>query len=411
MRFDELSLSPEVLAAVQDMGFEEPTPIQAQAIPEILQGKDVLGASATGSGKTAAFTLPMLTRLGEHGKLRVLILEPTRELAAQVAENIKTFTRHSNLRHVLIHGGVGYGSQNEGLEQGVDILIATPGRLLDHMSRGTAKLDDLDFLVLDEVDRMLDMGFLPDVRRIVSRCPSERQTLFFSATMPEEISRLASFALRDPVEIVIGQRSSTADTIRHAFYPVALEQRSELIREMVRRTAFESVIVFTHTKAEADRLTADLKKAYGQEFSIATFHADVRQKDRTKVLEGFRDGSFNVIVATDLAARGLDISGVTHVINLRVPENPEDYVHRIGRTGRANKEGDAFTILTADEFPQAAAVERLIGQKIERRKLENFDYIYTTLLDDDVPDPSDSKRGRETGPRFKKRRRGGARRR
>ncbi|RYD27216.1 MAG: DEAD/DEAH box helicase, partial [Verrucomicrobiaceae bacterium] len=354
--------------------------IQAQAIPVILEGRDVIGSSQTGSGKTAAFALPVLSMLGAPGKLRVLILEPVRELAAQVEEQFLKYGGEAGIRSLLIHGGVGYGKQREGLERGVDVLIATPGRLLDLMQQRAIDLRDLEVLILDEVDRMLDMGFLPDVRRIVQKCPVKRQTLLFSATIPSEIASLASFALKDPFKIEVGRPRGAATTVSHYFYPVNRLQREDLFLALLKETEFKSVMVFTRTKSDADLLAARVKSQ--GEFKVALMHGDIAQKDRAKALGGFRTGEFDVIIATDVAARGLDVTGVSHVINYSVPENPEDYVHRIGRTGRAEKEGDAFTILSADELPAAEAVERFIGQKVERRRLPNFDYEYTTLLDD-----------------------------
>ena len=381
--FLELEISEPILKAVVAMGYEHPTPIQAEAIPEVMVGRDLVGASQTGTGKTAAFALPILTKLGGHGALRCLILEPTRELAAQVEEALIGFSRFMDIRITLLHGGVGYGTQTESLRRGVDIVVATPGRLLDHLERGTLRLDEIDFLVLDEVDRMLDMGFLPDVRRIIEQCKPERQTLFFSATMPPQIEALASFAVRNPLRIEIGQRFSPAETVSHAFYPVASDQRDDLLLALLKATDYHSVMIFTRTKAEADQVYALLHRDPAHKVTV--LHSDIKQADRTRALLGFRQGEFDVIVATDVAARGLDITDVTHVINYRVPENPGDYVHRIGRTGRASKEGDAFTLLSGDEIDYAKAVERLIGQTIERKKLEGFAYLYTALLDDDLP--------------------------
>jgi len=378
--FEDLGLSGPVLRAVTRAGYEEPTPIQAQAIPEALKGKDIIGASQTGTGKTAAFALPMISSMTPGTSPQCLVLEPTRELAAQVEDQMHVFSYYKPLNVMLLHGGVGYGHQIEGFENKPDIIIATPGRLLDHMEKGNLDLSNIKYLVLDEVDRMLDMGFLPDVKRIIDRCPPGRQTLFFSATMPGAIETLANWALKDPVEVEIGERRSPAETVSHAFYPVGMDQRDDLIVALVEKTDFESMMIFTRTKKEADALLARLKDVEGTK--PTALHSDIKQSDRTKALNGFRDGTFNIIVATDIAARGLDVSGVTHVINYRVPENPEDYVHRIGRTGRAQKEGDAFTILTADELENAAAVEYFIDQKIERKKLESFDYNYTALLDD-----------------------------
>jgi superfamily II DNA/RNA helicase len=379
--FEALGLSPAVLAGVRDSGYTQPTQIQAQAAPIILGGRDVIGASQTGTGKTAAFGLPTLSKLGAPGKLRCLVLEPTRELAAQVVDSFEKYGKHTGLRSLLVHGGVGYDRQRKGLQRGVDIVVATPGRLLDFMSDGTANLDDIEVLILDEVDRMLDMGFLPSVRKIVERIPKGRQTLFFSATMPPQIQSLADFALNEPVSIEIGIRFSPAETVSHYMYPVAGTQREELLLAILKQTHFESAMIFTRTKVQADQLYAHIKQ--GGEYKIAVMHSDINQRDRERALKGFRDGEFEVIVATDLAARGLDISGVTHVINYMVPENPEDYVHRIGRTGRAQKEGDAFTLFSAEELPNVQSIERLINQKIERRKLDGFSYTYTTVLDDE----------------------------
>ena len=382
------------------MGYESPTPIQAQSIPVILEGRDVAGASQTGTGKTAAFALPILSRLsGKEGRLRCLVLEPTRELAAQVAEAFEELGKFSKLRPLLVHGGVGYGKQREGLKAGYEIVLATPGRLLDHVGQKAINLKECDILVLDEVDRMLDMGFLPDVRKIVRMCPGNRQTLLFSATMPAQIDSLARWALKDPVEVEIGRRRSAAETVTHAFYPVSMDQREAMLMELLKRTDFKSVMIFTRTKADADKLTRIIRTSC--DYDVTVLHSDIRQRDREKALKGFRDGTFDVIIATDIAARGLDVSGVTHVINYQVPENAEDYVHRIGRTGRADSEGDAFTILTAPELEFAESIERFVGHKIERRKLENFDYIYTSLLEEDKPKPI--KRVRRGAPRRRRR--------
>jgi len=382
--FDELGLSEAVMEGVREKGYTHPTDIQAQAIPLVLDGKDVIGASQTGTGKTAAFALPTISKLGSHKATRCLILEPTRELAAQVYDAFIDYGKGTDLTYCLIHGGVGYGPQIEALQADADVIVATPGRLLDLMAKGSIKMEEVDTLILDEVDRMLDMGFLPDVRKIINKIPNkERQTLFFSATMPAQIKGLADWVLKDPVEIEIGQRIKAADTVYHAFYPVALDQRYQLFEALVEATDFDSLMVFTRTKMMADRIASAMKKK--EKYSVTAMHSDIRQSERSKALKGFKEGSFDIIVATDIAARGLDISGVTHVINYNVPENSEDYVHRIGRTGRAQREGDAFTILTADEVPYAESIERLIGQKIEKRKLTDFPYNYTAILDADKP--------------------------
>lgn len=377
--FESLGLTDRVLTAVQALGFQKPTQIQSEAIPAVLAGRDVIGASQTGTGKTAAFAIPVLSRLEPCGKTQCLVLEPTRELAAQVFEHFRLLGKFTRNRLVLLYGGVKYEEQNEGLDRGADIIIATPGRLLDHMQRGNVELSPLRFLILDETDRMLDMGFLPDVRRIVEQCPSTRQTLLFSATMPPEIRGLANWALREPLEIEIGRRQSPAETVQHAFYPVSIDQRDDLLLELLKRTDFSSAMVFTRTKKEADDLLTLV--THHTDHSVTVMHSDIPQKQRERALRGFREGEFAVIIATDVAARGLDISGVSHVINYRVPENAEDYVHRIGRTGRAEAEGDALTLLSADEVDFAQSIERFIGRKIERRVLDNFDYVYTALLD------------------------------
>ena len=380
--FESLGLSNAVLAAIRDFGYTQPTEIQVKAAPIVLAGKDLVGASQTGTGKTAAFGMPAITRLGVPGALRCLILEPTRELAAQVVENFEKLGKHTGLRTLLVHGGVGYDKQRKGLQQGVDIVVATPGRLLDFMQDGTVSLDTVEILILDEVDRMLDMGFLPDVRRIVERTPKSRQTLFFSATMPAQIKGLAEWALKEPESVEVGIRFSPSETVSHYLYPVASTQREELLLELLRRTDFHSVMIFTRTKMDADRLFSAIQSD-AEGHKAAVMHGDISQKDRERALQDFREGKVEVIVATDVAARGLDISGVTHVINFMVPEHSEDYVHRIGRTGRAQKEGDAFTLFSADELPYVQSIERLINQKIERRKLDNFNYTYTTALDDE----------------------------
>jgi ATP-dependent RNA helicase RhlE len=381
MSFQNLGLSDEVVHGVQSMGFLDPTEIQLQAFPLILGSKDVIGASQTGTGKTAAFMLPLLTRLKEHSGRgpRILILEPTRELAVQVDAASRTYSRFGNLRTTVVYGGVGYGEQEAKLKRGTDVLVATPGRLLDFMEKGTIKLDTIEHLVLDEADRMLDMGFMPDVRRIVEKCPKERQTLLFSATMPPEIAKLTEWALRDPAKVEIGGRRSPAETVTHALYPVAVSQKFDLLLEILERTHYHSVLIFCRTKVNADRIAARLESAG---HTVAVMHSDRSQGERTEALEGFRNGKYEVMVATDIASRGIDISTITHVINYDVPQHPDDYVHRIGRTGRARTEGDAFTLMTAEEAPDVTAIERFIGQEIERKKLENFKYVYSLALDD-----------------------------
>jgi superfamily II DNA/RNA helicase len=379
--FTKLGLNDAVAFSVAEKGYTDPTPIQAQAIPVVLAGKDVIGSAQTGTGKTAAFALPILHRLGAHGRMRCLVLEPTRELALQVEEAFQTYSKYTDLTTTIVYGGVGYGKQREDLRRGVDILAATPGRLLDLLEDGTTRLDDIEILVLDEVDRMLDMGFLPDVRRIVNKCPAARQTLFFTATLPPEIASLAGWALRDPVEIKIGQRRSPAETVAHAFYPVVATQKFDLLIELLRRTDFKSVIIFTRTRMGADRIASRLER---EKHTVGVLHSDRNQRERVEALQGFKNGTFEVLVATDIAARGLDIAGVSHVVNYDVPENPEDYVHRIGRTGRAQQTGDAFTLVTEEDVRDARSIERFIGANIERKKLDDFPYIYSALFDEAV---------------------------
>lgn len=369
---------------VKAMGYVDPTPIQLRAIPLILEGRDVIGSAQTGTGKTAAFALPILSKLDKSSSAgtRLLVLEPTRELAAQVETAIRDFARFTNLSVAVIFGGVGYGKQNEALERGVDILVATPGRLLDHIERGNCRLDKVQHLVLDEADRMLDMGFLPDVRRIVERCPRQRQTSLFSATIPVQIETLIQWAMKNPETVEIGMRRSPAETVKHVIYPVADAQKADLLLALLDRVHYESVIVFCRTKHGADRIANMLKKS---NHSVAVLHSNRTQGEREQALRGFREGKYEVLVATDIAARGLDIADVSHVINYDVPQHPEDYIHRIGRTGRAEAKGDAFTLMVAEDTNHVLSIERFITQTIARVKLENFDYRYTALFEQDKP--------------------------
>src|SRR5262245_19484635 len=397
MSFNKFGLSPEVVRGTQAMGFVEPTPIQLRAFPIVLAGKDLIGTAQTGTGKTAAFALPILTLLPKGRSATgaipsrrgpktstpaagpaCLVLEPTRELAAQVETAFRDYGRFTDLRVALVHGGVGYGKQREELKRGVDVLVATPGRLLDLLEQRATSLKSVKILVLDEVDRMLDMGFLPDVRRIVEKISTDRQPLLFSATLPPEIERLAAWVLRDPALVEIGARRSPAETVTHAVYPVATEQKFDLLMALLERTNFDSVLIFCRTKQNADRVAHFLKHA---KHAVAVLHSNRTQRERIEALEGFKSGKYEVMVATDIASRGLDIAGVSHVINYDVPEHPEDYVHRIGRTGRAQNVGDAFTLMTGQELPALQAIEHFIGQKIPRLKLENFPYLYTALFE------------------------------
>ena len=384
MPFSKLGLAPTVLDGVRAAGYTEPTPIQLRAIPLVIAGRDVIGSAQTGTGKTAAFALPILSKLGQHhaGGPRALILEPTRELAAQVETAFRDYARFTNLKITVVFGGVGYGRQNDALRAGTDIIVATPGRLLDHLEQGTVRLDKVQFLVLDEADRMLDMGFLPDVRRIVERCPRHRHTALFSATIPPQIETLIQWAMKNPETIEIGARRTPAETVKHVIYPVADSQKSDLLLELLKRVNYNSVLVFCRTKYGADRIAGLLKR---NNHAVAVLHSNRTQREREQALKGFRDGRFEALVATDIAARGLDIADVSHVVNYDVPQHPEDYIHRIGRTGRAEASGDAFTIMTAEDASHVFAIERFISQKIPRVKLENFDYRYTALFEEGKP--------------------------
>ena len=381
--FNTFGLSPAILEGIKAMGYIEPTPIQLRAIPLILSGRDVIGSAQTGTGKTAAFALPILSKLGEHSQAtRVLILEPTRELAAQVETAIHDFARFTKIRTAVIYGGVGYGKQMDALQAGADIIVATPGRLLDHIGRGTCRLDQVKYLVLDEADRMLDMGFLPDVRRIVQKLPRERHSSLFSATIPPEIDSLIQWAMKDPETIEIGARRSPAETVKHAIYPVAEDQKTSLLLELLKRVNYDSVIVFCCTKHRADQIAALLKK---NQHAVAVLHSNRTQREREEALKGFRGGRYEVLVATDIASRGLDIADVSHVINYDVPQHPEDYIHRIGRTGRAAATGDALTLMVAADAGHVHAIERFLGEKVARVKLENFDYKYSAIFEEGKP--------------------------
>jgi ATP-dependent RNA helicase RhlE len=384
MSFQEMGLMDAVVHGVQSLGFIEPTPIQERCIPLILQGRDVIGSAQTGTGKTAAFALPILSRLKDRRGPRCLVLEPTRELAVQVETAFQYYARFTEIEIGVVYGGVGYDRQKKLIQFGVDVVVATPGRLLDLLQQGLLRLDQIEILVLDEVDRMLDMGFLPDVKKIVQLCPTKRQTLLFSATIPPEIESLSSWVLRGPEIVEIGVRRAVAETVTHAFYPVAAAQKFDLLVALLEQTHYESVIVFTRTKQAADEISDRLKAL---KHSVTVLHSDRKQSERTAALTGFKSGKYEVLVATDIAARGLDIAGVTHVINYDIPLHPEDYVHRIGRTGRAEQAGDAFTLVTAEELKAMTDIEKFINQKVPRLKLEGFPYIYTALFDEGKKPP------------------------
>ena len=370
--FAGLGLAGELLRAVQDAGYTEPTPIQQQAIPLALKGRDLIGLAQTGTGKTAAFTLPIVQRLmGGPRRTRALILTPTRELAAQVEESFRKYSSHAPIDVAAVFGGVPIEPQTTQLTAGVDVVVATPGRLLDHLERQNVMLDDLEVLVLDEADRMLDMGFAPQINRVVAQIPRWRQTLLFSATMPPEVEALARKYLRKPIVVQVGRRSQAATTVTHAVYPVPRERKSALLAQLLTTGELDSVLVFTRTKHGADRVVRHLER---EGIAATAMHADKSQVQRMRALEDFKSGAVRVLVATDIAQRGLDISGISHVINYDVPQQAEDYVHRIGRTGRAAATGDAYTFMAPDEIAMVRTIERVIGQPIPRISVPGYDF-------------------------------------
>jgi len=374
MSFSALGLPEPIIRSVRAVGYAEPTPIQARAIPMILPGHDLIAASQTGSGKTAAFLLPILSRLIEGPRaLRALVLVPTRELCAQVEANGKAYARHSGVRVAAVYGGVPIPPQERLLRrEGVELLIATPGRLLDLHGRQSLSLEDVEVLVLDEADRMVDMGFAPDLRRILALLPSDRQTLMFSATMPAEVNRVAREAMRNPKRLDLGLSTQPVESVAQAFYPVPRHLKVELLDAILDRASRGSVIVFARTKRGADRLARQLER---RGHDIVVLHGDRSQSQRERALRDFRRGRSEILVATDIASRGIDVTHVTHVINFDVPLAPEDYIHRVGRTGRMNAAGDAFTLVSPEERKEAEAIERMMGHKVERLKLDDFDYL------------------------------------
>ncbi|MCE9648702.1 MAG: DEAD/DEAH box helicase [Parvibaculum sp.] len=368
MKFDELGLGAEVLKAVAETGYTEPTPIQAQAIPFVLKKRDVLGIAQTGTGKTASFTLPMIDLLSRgRAKARMprsLILEPTRELAAQVAENFETYGKYNKLSMALLIGGVSFGDQEKKLDRGVDVLIATPGRLLDHCGRGKVLLTGVQILVIDEADRMLDMGFIPDIEEICKKIPFTRQTLFFSATMPPEIQRLTDTFLQNPERVEVSRPASASSTITQAVVKTTREGKRDTLLQLIQGEDVKNAIIFCNRKRDIGAVHKSLEK-HG--LPVGSLHGDLDQSTRTKTLDGFRNGTIRLLVASDVAARGLDIPDVSHVFNFDVPTHAEDYVHRIGRTGRAGRSGAAFTLLTREDGKYLAGIEKLIGNAIPVR--------------------------------------------
>ena len=372
MSFEKFEFDRRISAGVDAVGYTVPTPIQEKAIPVVLSGRDVLGIAQTGTGKTAAFVLPILQRLlhGRSKRVRALVLAPTRELAEQIHQEAISLGRKTGIGSVSIYGGVSKRPQLAALHRGVEIVVACPGRLLDHMGAGAIDLSHVEVLVLDEADRMCDMGFLPDIRRIIRSLPEKRQTLFFSATMPREIRALADQILNDPVTVQIGT-SAPVETVSHAIYPVPPSLKKGLLAAMLKRTSTGRVLIFTRTKYRARSLAPYLKK---QGHRVAALQGDMTQNQRQNAINGFKNGRYDVLVATDIAARGIDVAGISHVINYDMPDTVDAYTHRIGRTGRAENTGEAFTLATYGDALMIRGIEKVLGERIERRKLDGFDY-------------------------------------
>ncbi|MDA0329925.1 MAG: DEAD/DEAH box helicase [Gemmatimonadetes bacterium] len=384
MAFSGLLLHPTLLKGVEDVGFVRPTPIQEQAIPPALAGNDLLACAATGSGKTAAFLLPILHQLVDRprGTTRALVIAPTRELALQIVEDLKGLARHTGIKGAAVYGGVGMNPQEKAFRSGVDVLVATPGRLLDHFQYPYAKLAGLEFLVLDEADRMLDMGFLPDIRRVLRHVPTPKQTFFFSATMPPPIEVLTREILRKPIKIALQRRAAPAQGVTQTVYPVPASLRGELLVELLKRGDMDDALVFTRTKHRADRLTKLLNR-HG--ISAERIHGNRSQAQRTRALAGFKAGEFRVLVATDIAARGIDVEALGHVVNFDLPTVPEDYIHRVGRTARADATGDAFTLVAPEDEADMKRIERAVGMSIPRVRLEGFAYEATAEAPLEMP--------------------------
>jgi ATP-dependent RNA helicase RhlE len=374
MQFTDFNLHPRLQQAIQQAGFVTPTPIQAQALPSALTGRDLIATAQTGTGKTAVFVLPILQRLladkSKIGRTRALIVTPTRELAEQIHTTIRRLSQGTNIRSATVYGGVGMQPQERALRTGVEIIVACPGRLLDHVGRGNAPLNDVEILVLDEADQMLDMGFLPAVKRILSHLPAQRQTMLFSATFAPELQTLATQALRSPERVDAG-KNTPVKTVAHALYPVPQHLKTALLIKLLGATDTNSVLIFTRTKHRANRVAEQIQRAG---FATAALHSNKSQNQRQLALDSFRAGKVQILVATDIAARGLDIASVSHVINYDIPDTVDAYIHRIGRTGRAEREGDALTLVTGEDAEMTRDIERVLRAPIERRKLADFDY-------------------------------------
>ena len=372
MNFNQFNLDARLNAGISHAGFQTPTPIQVSAIPLALAGHDLIGTAQTGTGKTAAFVLPILHKLLKDQKrqTRALIVTPTRELAEQIHQAIRGLSRGTHIRSVTVYGGVGAAKQIEALHRGVEIVVACPGRLLDHIQKKHAKLGNVEILVIDEADRMLDMGFLPDIKRILKHVPTKRQTMLFSATFPKEIERLAAQTLRNPKRVSIGL-TRPAHTVAHTLYPVPQHLKRKLLTKLLKQTDTKSVLVFTRTKHRASRLAKQLAST---DYKVTSLHGNRSQNQRTSALRGFKQGTYQIMVATDIAARGLDIDRISHVINYDMPDTADAYIHRIGRTGRAKRTGEAFTLLTPDDNALVKKIEKIMKQKLRRKTLPDFDY-------------------------------------
>lgn len=384
MPFSSLALHPALLKAIRELGFARPTPIQADAIPPGVAGRDVLACAQTGSGKTAAFLLPIIHKLIDRPRrtTRALVLTPTRELAAQILEDLNALAVHTPVTGASVYGGVGMGPQEHAFRSGVDVIVATPGRLLDHFRSAYAKLNGVEYLVLDEADRMLDMGFLPDIRRVLRHIPARRQTMFFSATMPPLIGKLAAEMLKNPAMINLQRHAGPAVGIAQAVYPVPQDLKGPLLVQLLERNILREALVFTRTKHRANRV-ADLLVRH--RLNAARIHGNRSQTQRTEALEGFKRGKYRVLVATDIAARGIDVQALSHVVNFDVPVVPDDYIHRVGRTGRAELTGDAFTFVAPEEEGELKAIERAIGKRLPRVTLPDFDYLARSQAKLEVP--------------------------
>ena len=384
MPFTSFGLHPDLLRGIKELGFTRPTPIQSDAIPPAMAGKDVLAAAATGSGKSAAFLLPIAHRLigKKRGTTRALILTPTRELAAQIDEHLRDLAIHTPISGAAIYGGVGMGPQEHAFRSGVDVLVATPGRLLDHFQRPYAKLSGLEILVLDEADRMLDMGFLPDIRRVLKHLPTKRQTLFFSATMPAAIVQLSQEMLKNPAMIAIERKAAPAAGITQSVFPVSQELKIRLLETLLDRGEIQNAIVFTRTKHRANRVFEQLEK---RRIKVARIHGNRSQLQRTEALAGFKSGKYRILVATDIAARGIDVEALSHVVNFDVPHVPDDYIHRVGRTARAEMTGDAITFVAPEDENDLRAIERAIGKRLPRVTVPDFDYRQKTQERLEIP--------------------------